>query len=82
MTNEELAQEIKKVQESLLKLSQSEKSPGQAEEKRQKVLTMRKLVLEKITEARQKQRSSDEIYHNIFYSFLNSIHSKSISSCP
>ncbi|MFC1917522.1 hypothetical protein ACFLXH_02595 [Chloroflexota bacterium] len=72
MTNEELAQEIKEVQESLRELSQSEKPPGQEEKKWQKELTMRKLVLEKITEAKQKQRTSDEIYHNIFYSFLKS----------
>ena len=70
MTGEELAQEINEVQQSLEELAHTEKPLSAEDEKRRQTLTIRKLVLERIAGARQKQHTREEIYHNAYYSLL------------
>ena len=72
MTDEDLEKEIQEVRESLKKLVKPEEPLTKEEISYRETLATRKVVLDRIKEAKEKQRSQDEIYNNLVYSFLKS----------
>ena len=70
MSNEQLQQALQEVSEDLDKFSNSEKPLTKEEEKYRKKLVMRKYVLSKIQEAKEKKRKDDELYNSTVYGLL------------
>ena len=72
MNNEELEKEIQEVRESLNNLTKPEEPLTKEEISYRETLATRKVVLDQIKEAKEKQRTNDEIYNNLVYSILRS----------
>ena len=70
MSNEQLQQALQGVSEDLDKLANSEKPLTKEEEKYRKKLVMRKYVLDKIKEAKEKKHKDDELYNSTVYDLL------------
>ena len=70
MSNEQLQQALQEVSEDLDKLNNSEKPLTKEEEKYRKKLVMRKYVLDKIKEAKEKKHKDDELYNSTVYDLL------------
>ena len=70
MSNEQLQQALEEVSEDMDKLSNSEKPLTKEEEKYRKKLVMRKYVLSKIKEAKDKSHKDDELYNSTVYGLL------------
>ena len=63
---------MQKVSESIDSLAKSDEPLTQEERRHRETLSVRKLVLDKIKEAKEKQRAKDELYNNVVYSMLKS----------
>ena len=70
MSNEQLQQALQGVSEDMDKLTNSEKPLTKEEEKYRKKLVMRKYVLSKIQEAKDKNHKDDELYNSTVYDLL------------
>ena len=70
MTEEQWKETMKEVSGELEKLSGLERPLTKDEEKHRGKYRIRKYVLDKIKEARDKDSKSDELYNNTYYSML------------
>ncbi len=76
MTDEELRKTIQDVCESIENLPESDKPLSKEERKRRQILLMKKDILSKIKEAREKNELGDELYHTTVYGLLVSLGEK------
>ena len=76
MTDEQLQEAIREVGESLNNLPKSEESLSKEDRKRGYVLLLKKDVLDKIKEAREKNDKSQELYNTMVYGLLTSVGEK------
>jgi hypothetical protein len=72
MTDEDLEKEIQEVRRSIVSLAKPEGPLTREETRYRETLASKKVVLDRIKEAKEKNRSNDEIYNNLVYSFLKS----------
>jgi len=72
MTDEELQQTIEEISESIKNFSEAKKPLPKEEARRRQVLLIRKQILERIKEAREKNRKDDEMYNMAVYGLLSS----------
>ena len=72
MTDEELEQEIQKLNEGLEELSDPEKPLSKEERKRQHLLLLKKETLEKAKQAKEKNDQKQEIENLAMYGVLTS----------
>ena len=70
MTKEQLQEALEEVSADLDNLSNREKPLTKEEKKHRGKLLMRKNVLEKIKEAKEKNQNSEELYNNTVYGLL------------
>ena len=76
MTDEELQKAIREVSESLNNLPESDKSLSKEDRKRRYVLLLKKDILDKIKEAREKNDKSQELQNTMAYGLLTSVGEK------
>ena len=76
MTDEELQKTIQEVCESIENLPESDKHLSKEERKLKVILSMKKDILNKIKEAREKNELSDELYHTTVYGLFESLGEK------
>ena len=69
-TDEQLQEALQEVSADMDKLSNSEKPLTKEEGKYRKKLVMRKYVLDKIKEAKEKDQKDDELYNTTVYDLL------------
>ncbi len=72
MTNEELEQEVREVNEGLKGLPESDKPLSKEDMRHKQVLLLKKDTLEKIKDAREKNQASEELHYAMFYGVLTS----------
>jgi len=72
MTDEELQQAIQDLSESIDSLPKSDKPLSKEERRRREMLLIKKEVLHRIKEAREKKNTSQELYHSVYYGLLTS----------
>ncbi len=72
MTDEELQKEIQDVCESIAHLPKSDKSLSKEERRRREVLLLKKEILDKIKDAREKNRKDQELHNTMVYGLLTS----------
>jgi len=72
MTDEELQKEIQDVCESIDNLPKSDKSLSKEERKCRAVLLLKKELLDKIKDAREKNDKNAELHHSMVYGLLTS----------
>jgi uncharacterized membrane-anchored protein len=72
MTDEELQQTIQELTESIDELSDTDQPLTKEEKKRKQILVIKREVLRKIKEDREKGKTYDEIYNSIYYNLLTS----------
>ena len=72
MTDEELQKEILDLGKSLDSLPEPSESQSKEEKKCRDMLIVKKAVLEKIKEAREKNEKNQELYHTMVYGLLTS----------
>ena len=72
MTDEELEQEVREVNEGLKGLPESDKPLSKEDMRRKQVLLLKKDTLEKIKDAREKNEKNEELYYAMFYGLLTS----------
>jgi len=70
MTEEQLRELRQEVDGELEKLSSLERSLTGEEKKQQNIYRIRKYVLEKIKEAKDKDQKGDELYNTTYYSMM------------
>lgn len=76
MTDEQLQRALQEISESIDKLPQSDEALSSEERKRKVVLSMKKQVLERIKDAREKNEKGQELYEIIVYGLLTSVGEK------
>ncbi len=76
MTDEELQKTIQDVRESIENLPESDKPLSKEEKRRRDILLVKKDILNKIKEAREKNELSDELYHSTVYGLFVSLGEK------
>ena len=72
MTDEELQEEIRDISESIANLPESDKSLSEEEKRRRAVLLLKKDILGKIKDAREKNDKNAELHHSMVYGLLTS----------
>jgi len=70
MTDEELQKAIQEVSESIANLSKPDDPLSKEERRRREVLLLKKDVLDKIKDAREKKDKSKELQHTMTYGLL------------
>lgn len=76
MTDEELQQTMQEISESLEKLSDPDQPLTKEESKRQRILLLKKELLQRIKEARAGKNVNQEMAHTITYGLLTSLGEK------
>ncbi len=72
MTDEELQQTMQEVTENIDKLSDPDKPLTKEEKKCRQMLLVKKEILQKIKEAKEKGQKHEELYNSVYYSLLTS----------
>jgi len=72
MTDKELQKEIRDVSESIDNLPKSNESLSKEERRRREVLLLRKEILNKIKDAREKNDKSKELHNTMVYGLVTS----------
>lgn len=76
MTDEELEARMKEIETEIARLPESGKGLTKAEKKLNRLLQIKKTVLERIKEAKQKHQVNDEIHYTMVYGVTTSWVSK------
>lgn len=72
MTDEDLQKEIRDISESIDNLPESDESLSKEERRRRAVLLLKKDILDKIKDAKEKNDKNAELHHSMVYGLLTS----------
>ncbi len=72
MTDEELEQAVREVNEGLKSMPESDKSLSKEDMRHKQVLLLKKDTLEKIKDARENNQKTEELQYAMFYGLLTS----------